>query len=34
MDISTQTITLHSGAQPAHGTYQLLSNAMAGNRET
>ena len=34
IDISTQTITIRSGAKPAHGTYQLLSNAMVGNRAT
>ena len=34
IDISTQTITIRSGDKPAHGTYQLLSNASVGNRGT
>ena len=34
IDISTQTITIRSGDKPAHGTYQLLSNANVGNRGT
>jgi hypothetical protein len=34
IDISTQTITIRSGAKPAHGTYQLLGNALVGNRAT
>jgi hypothetical protein len=29
IDVSTQTITIRSGDKPAHGTYQLLCNAMA-----
>jgi|SRR5450432_21290 len=33
MDISTQTLTLRTGrGKAARGTYQLLCNAMAGNR--
>jgi hypothetical protein len=32
IDVSTQTITIRTGQQAAHGTYQLLSNALAGSR--
>lgn len=34
IDISTQTITISTGAKPAHGTYQLLGNALVGERAT
>ncbi len=32
IDISTQTITIRSGVRAAQGTYQLLGNALVGNR--
>jgi hypothetical protein len=32
IDISTQTIVIHAGAKSAHGTYQLLGNALVGIR--
>jgi hypothetical protein len=34
LDVSTQTITIRTGDKPAHGTYQLLGNALVGNRGT
>ena len=34
LDVSTQTITISTGDKPAHGTYELLGNALVGIKGT